>query len=568
MQHFFSTLKLTSIFLSLLIVIGWSSVTAFSQQEIDLNHILSSEDHNMKGLFHMETNNHFDKNHKEKKIIILTEGQEIPSNIQQEIIAMGLDFKSVKKQFNGAKQSIKIVKPAGEKAFIEVDSDDLKGYHRINGGQAFGDMEQFLNNESFNFELKEGMKHFFNTDAEKFKNGEPQIRMYENGEIPQDLQNKLDQLGFDNLNLDNHKRSWDCGSAIKKTVKPYLGVLARSHSNEGVVIDKVMENSAAKEAGLKKDDVIQSIDGEKVISSYDFIQNIKAHKPGDQIRIKLLRDGKAKTIKATLKSKPIRSCENFEKGGTPEFRVLQDRARRYTSSEDCKTLCEKPMLGVMIDNYNHTLNGVHINKVFENSGAKKAGLQIDDIITKIDKTPVANTDELIAKIQTYEPGDNVMVTLRRQGRILNIKSQLTNKVALRAYSSCDCDQPDYKAEADKEIIIIKKALATTPEVESVKPTAPRSVKPIIKQSLIVDAVALYPNPNSGIFTIDFALENIAPVQLTIVDVSGKEVYRKEIPEFNGNFSEKIDVSRHSKGTYFLNIIQEGDVYTQTFIYGD
>jgi S1-C subfamily serine protease len=62
-----------------------------------------------------------------------------------------------------------------------------------------------------------------------------------------------------------------------------------------------MSKSAAAEAGLKEGDIIQSIDGTQLASSTEFSERIARHRPDDIIKLSYLRDGKTKTVSATLK---------------------------------------------------------------------------------------------------------------------------------------------------------------------------------------------------------------------------------------------------------------------------
>jgi S1-C subfamily serine protease len=75
----------------------------------------------------------------------------------------------------------------------------------------------------------------------------------------------------------------------------------------GVYITSVMSKSAAAEAGLKEGDIIQSIDGTQLASS-EFSERIARHRPDDIIKLSYLRDGKTKTVSATLKRKPVKTA--------------------------------------------------------------------------------------------------------------------------------------------------------------------------------------------------------------------------------------------------------------------
>jgi Do/DeqQ family serine protease len=80
---------------------------------------------------------------------------------------------------------------------------------------------------------------------------------------------------------------------------------------KGVYITNVMNKSAAAEAGLKEGDIIQSIDGIQLSSSTEFSERIARHRPDDIIKLSYLRDGKVKTVSATLKKEtPTKTTSN------------------------------------------------------------------------------------------------------------------------------------------------------------------------------------------------------------------------------------------------------------------
>jgi len=72
---------------------------------------------------------------------------------------------------------------------------------------------------------------------------------------------------------------------------------------EGVYISDVVDNSAAKEAGIKPEDVIIAIDGEKINSAGDLQVKISQHRPGDDVKVTVLRDNDEKQFTVTLRNK-------------------------------------------------------------------------------------------------------------------------------------------------------------------------------------------------------------------------------------------------------------------------
>lgn len=60
-------------------------------------------------------------------------------------------------------------------------------------------------------------------------------------------------------------------------------------------------------------------------------------------------------------------------------------------------------------------NGAEIREVGAGSTAAKAGLEVGDIITKVEDRLIAGSDSLVATIRSYRPGDEVTLTYTRDG---------------------------------------------------------------------------------------------------------------------------------------------------------
>jgi S1-C subfamily serine protease len=68
--------------------------------------------------------------------------------------------------------------------------------------------------------------------------------------------------------------------------------------------------------------------------------------------------------------------------------------------------------------------GAYVTKVAAGSPASQAGLQVDDIITSIDNVKMDETHNYLNILYTYKPGDQVTLTVMRNG------SQITLQVTL------------------------------------------------------------------------------------------------------------------------------------------
>lgn len=73
----------------------------------------------------------------------------------------------------------------------------------------------------------------------------------------------------------------------------------------------------------------------------------------------------------------------------------------------------KAMLGVMSDK---SADGAKITEVTKESGAEKAGLKKDDVITKVGATKITGPEDLAEAIRSYKPKDKVDITYKRNNK--------------------------------------------------------------------------------------------------------------------------------------------------------
>jgi S1-C subfamily serine protease len=73
--------------------------------------------------------------------------------------------------------------------------------------------------------------------------------------------------------------------------------------------------------------------------------------------------------------------------------------------------------------------GAEVASVQPNSPASQAGLEVNDLITKLDATSITGTDQLISDLAHYNPGQTVTLTVQRDGQTKQIKVKLGNRPA-------------------------------------------------------------------------------------------------------------------------------------------
>jgi serine protease Do len=105
-------------------------------------------------------------------------------------------------------------------------------------------------------------------------------------------------------------------------------------------------------------------------------------------------------------------------GGTVLMVGIVSAAPRKISAEKVSGV-----LGVQLD-----MGGgaARIREVFEDSGAKAAGLKVGDVVTRCDDRDIPDGGSLIARLRAMKPGEEVTLKVKREDKTETIKVTLTH----------------------------------------------------------------------------------------------------------------------------------------------
>jgi putative serine protease PepD len=93
----------------------------------------------------------------------------------------------------------------------------------------------------------------------------------------------------------------------RAVVRPYLGVTTSPAPGSGALVHQVIPGGPADDAGVRAGtdaDVIVEVDGRAVRDPDDIAAAIAGKRPGDQVRVVVLRDGRRVSLEATLGRRP------------------------------------------------------------------------------------------------------------------------------------------------------------------------------------------------------------------------------------------------------------------------
>src|SRR5262249_45285439 len=97
------------------------------------------------------------------------------------------------------------------------------------------------------------------------------------------------------------------------------------------------------------------------------------------------------------------------------FAIPVDQAKRVAQEIMDTGSATKPMLGVQGDAATSTGSGAQIGAVQDGSPAAAAGLAAGDVVTKVGDAKVENFADLVARIGSYAPGQQVALTVQSGG---------------------------------------------------------------------------------------------------------------------------------------------------------
>jgi serine protease Do len=172
------------------------------------------------------------------------------------------------------------------------------------------------------------------------------------------------------------------------TIQDVTAELAQEHDIdeiEGVYVNGVRPDGAAKEAGIKVGDVILSIDEVRVNSASELQERISKYRPGEKVRVVLRRNGTLKQFDVILR--------NLE--GSTDVVKKADILDVLGASFEPLTEKEKRSLGIQ--------NGLKVTSV--TSGKfQKVGIKEGFILTSVNKKPVNSVKDITEILKDTEGG--------------------------------------------------------------------------------------------------------------------------------------------------------------------
>jgi serine protease Do len=169
---------------------------------------------------------------------------------------------------------------------------------------------------------------------------------------------------------------------------------------KGVFVADVFEGDPADQAGIQRKDIILELNGEKIKTTRQLTAMIAKIPVGESAKMKILRDGKEKTIQVKVGKRPEERlvARDQPRGQEEEFGITvsdltPEIAQRFNSDE---------------------ASGVIVTQIESNGQGDNADVRVGDVIKEINRRPIKNVSDYQAVLAGLAPGEAVNLFIRRK----------------------------------------------------------------------------------------------------------------------------------------------------------
>ncbi len=199
-----------------------------------------------------------------------------------------------------------------------------------------------------------------------------------------------------------------------RVIRPWLGVkadpvtadIARSLGvarPQGVLVSDIWPRGPGADAGLQEGDVITAVDGAEVNDQGGLNFRVGTRRPGDRVQLSVLRDGRSRTVAATVEALPDDPAPDettFPQG------LLGGATVVNLSPALADQLGADPFAG----------QGVVVTGVSGRGYAARAGFRRGDLIREINGRSITSVDALNSALASADKG--LAVTIERGGQTI------------------------------------------------------------------------------------------------------------------------------------------------------
>jgi serine protease Do len=172
---------------------------------------------------------------------------------------------------------------------------------------------------------------------------------------------------------------------------PSLAKAAGLKTEKGVIVNSIVENSPAAKAGVQQGDVITQFGGKAIEDTRDLAMAVANTKSGATAKMTVIRNGATMPLNVTIaeEQKPVQAAR--------------------AEAPAAKPAALKHPVGMSLAAGEK--GGVVVGAITPGSHADDSGLQVGDIIERVNGTKVSSPDQVIAALRTAEDQKREAVSL-------------------------------------------------------------------------------------------------------------------------------------------------------------
>jgi serine protease Do len=179
---------------------------------------------------------------------------------------------------------------------------------------------------------------------------------------------------------------------------------------KGALIGDVFKGQPADKAGIKRGDVVTSLDGHPVDGPNELRLAVAAIHPGVKVPVVLLRNGKSMTVSVTLTTRASGKLQSTESGGSKDEGESGDLVEKLGIKTQGLTEDKCNELGI-----DPSTKGVVVLDVKSSSQAWEQGLRPNDIILEVNRKPIASQNDFRQAVKSVGTGEPLLILILRDG---------------------------------------------------------------------------------------------------------------------------------------------------------
>lgn len=232
-----------------------------------------------------------------------------------------------------------------------------------------------------------------------------------------------------------------------REVTPDTAKQLKLPAERGVVLSRITPDSPAAKAGLKENDIVTEINGQRVEGVVQFRRVIREIPAGRTVQLTVWRDAHAQTISVTLgksEERPNVWARAFPSRDfafhLPEIQIPDIPALEFFPGN-------RPRLGIDAEDLSGQLGsyfgapdgeGVLVRSVNPGSPAEKAGLKAGDVIVKFNEARIRTVGDLREQLAAIHESKSAKLGVLRN------KSEITLDVTVEPPASPKISRPAHR----------------------------------------------------------------------------------------------------------------------------